>query len=53
MSIMRLYSIDHLSFCEKKGSMGQQALYDTLKINFGSHVAKKKLARGVLRSVLP
>lgn len=38
---MRLYSIDHVSFHEKKDSMGQQALYDTLKLNFGNSVAKK------------
>lgn len=53
MSIMWLCSIDHLSFCEKKVSMGQQALDDALKLNFGSNVAQKKLAKGVLSSVLP
>lgn len=42
MSIMQLYSIDHLSSWEKKGSMGKQALCDTLKLNFGSSVVKKK-----------
>lgn len=46
MSIMGLCSIGHLSFCEKKASMGQQALDDTLKINFGRNVAQKTLAEG-------
>lgn len=50
---MRLYSIDHLSFCEKKGFLGQQALRDTLKLKFGSNVAEKKLAEGIPSSVLP
>lgn len=49
---MWLYSIDRLSFCEKC-SMRKQALYDILKLNFGSNMVKRMLAKDVLNSVLP